>query len=434
MWLSVAVAISLYFADGAAADFTTVAGAFDGIGIIAGLVGTDLMLVQLVLAARVPIIDRTFGHDRALALHQKLGKPVLYLILAHMIMLLVGWGMADGLNPVAEGVSMITTLDDMLLAFITTGLLIALVVSSLVIVRRRLSYEAWYIVHLLAYATVIGAVFHQFSAGRLFAEGTLARWYWLGLYIITATALIVYRFAIPVIRSIRHRLQVASVTPIAAGVTSIELRGYHLAALPTSAGQFFVWRFWTPNMWWHAHPFSISAAPSDTKLRITVRDLGSGTKALSRLPLGTRVSIEGPYGLFTDEARTADQVVFIGAGIGIAPIRSLLETATFAPGHATVILRAPNAEHVYLWQEIYDLCVARGARLRVLQGSRPRGVDTWISADAYDAGESLESLAPDVTHSDVYICGPRKWTDIVVRESRAAGLPSHQIHFERFDW
>lgn len=126
--------------------------------------------------------------------------------------------------------------------------------------------------------------------------------------------------------------------------------------------------------------------------------------------------------------------MFVGAGIGITPIRALLEASDLAPHEATVILRGSDAEDVYLWQETYDLCVEKSASLRVLVGHRPRGVNTWLSAEAYGQGESLLTLAPKIKESDLYICGPTPWTELVIRDAKRLGLKDHQIHAERFDF
>jgi ferredoxin-NADP reductase len=99
-----------------------------------------------------------------------------------------------------------------------------------------------------------------------------------------------------------------------------------------------------------------------------------------------------------------------------------------------VILRGSDAEDVYLWQETYDLCVEKSASLRVLVGHRPRGVNTWLSAEAYGQGESLLTLAPKIKESDLYICGPTPWTELVIRDAKRLGLKDHQIHAERFDF
>ncbi|MBC7441541.1 MAG: ferric reductase-like transmembrane domain-containing protein [Ramlibacter sp.] len=431
---SVALSIALFLGDGGAARFSTPADALTSLGVLTGLVGTDLLLVMMLLAARLPAIDRAFGHDSAMALHQSLGKPALYLILAHVVLLITGYSLAGKVTVFAEAWSMITQMPDMLLALAGLGLLIVVVVTSLVIVRHRLPYEAWHIVHLLSYAAVLAALPHQLTSGTLLIAGTAQWYYWLALYAGVAGSILVFRFILPVARSLRARLVVEGVDEVGDRVVSVRLSGRKLRRLKASSGQFFIWRFWTPGLWWQAHPFSLSAAPTGNSLRITVRALGDASSALPGLRRGTRVSFEGPYGLFTDRARTSPRLVLVAAGIGVAPIRSLLETAAFLPGQATVILRSHTAEDSYLADELAALCRARGAEFRIIAGKRPAGMSTWLPAKEVSARVSLKTLVPQLRESDVYICGPRRWTDEVVRDARSAGLPTRQIHFERFDW
>ncbi len=82
-WVSAAVAVLLWLVSPGSHTVVGIGGWLTDAGIVAGLVATDLVLVMLVLAARVPLIDRTFGQDNAIAVHRSLGKPVLYLLLAH---------------------------------------------------------------------------------------------------------------------------------------------------------------------------------------------------------------------------------------------------------------------------------------------------------------------------------------------------------------
>jgi|GEM_PF-6910006 len=96
--VSVAVVIALFLADGGAARFATPADALTSLGVLAGLVGTDLLLIMMLLAARLPSIDRAFGHDSAMALHQSVGKPALYLILGHAALLVVGYSLAGKIS------------------------------------------------------------------------------------------------------------------------------------------------------------------------------------------------------------------------------------------------------------------------------------------------------------------------------------------------
>ncbi|TAL41502.1 MAG: oxidoreductase, partial [Salinibacterium sp.] len=157
---SAAVAVALFLSYGGAHQFGTLADAVTSIGIIAGLIGTDFVLVMVVLAARIPIIDRSIGHDRAIALHRALGKPALYLLIAHGVVLLIGYGMSSGIDPISE-IGPMLALPDMPLAFVALGLLILVVITSLVALRRRYSHELWHSVHLLSYLAVAFALPHQ---------------------------------------------------------------------------------------------------------------------------------------------------------------------------------------------------------------------------------------------------------------------------------
>ena len=439
-WSSLAGAVALWLADGGAAGFSTPAGSFTALGIVAGLAGMDLVLLMLLLAARIPLIDHAVGHDRALEFHRKLGKPALYLLLAHGILIAIGYGMAEGLDPVSEAVALWVLVPDMWLAYISMFLFIAVVVTSLVAVRRRFPYEFWYAVHLLTYAAVLTSLPHQFSVGGLFAEGTWQRWYWLALCIATGAALLCYRVVQPLVATFRHQLTVQRVIGVAPGVVSIEMSGLHLDRLAGSGGRFFIWRFLAPGLWWHPHPFSLSADPvtfdagGQGRLRITVRNLGRGSAQLASLKPGTKVALEGPYGLFSTAARSRNHLVMVGAGIGITPIRALLESTPFQPGNATVILRGHSESELYLGEEILALCQQRGATLFHLTGSRPAGIRTWLPENSARAGHRLASYHANVADADVYVCGPSSWAHSVLEDARAAGVREDQLHYERFDW
>ncbi len=433
LWASAAAAVALYLAYGGAGKFGTAADVFTSLGIIAGLIGTDFILVMIVLAARIPIIDRTVGHDRAIGVHRSLGKPALYLILGHAALLLIGYGMASGINPIAE-IGQMLAIPDMPIAFIGTGLLIAVVITSLVAVRRKFSYEGWHLVHLLSYVAVLVALPHELSVGGMLANGTLQRAYWIALYILAFGAIATYRFAEPLLSSIRHGMRVSAVEQVAPGVVSITMSGRNLAALRSAGGQFFIWRFWTGRTWWHSHPISLSAVPTDRAARITVRNLGTGSNAVSSVPVGTRVWFEGPYGVFTDAGRTAPRLAVVVAGIGITPVRAFLEDSNQLPGEATILLRASTEEETYLWDEVIDLARAKGAHVYTMVGPRSRSGRRWMTGEDNRRGVTLRSIFPDLKKSDLYICGPTAWLDLVEAEARANGIPEHQLHTERFDW
>jgi len=431
-WGSVAAALGLWVADGGIQAVTTGAKALVAAGIVTGLVATDLMVIMLVLAARIPYIDGAIGHDRAIALHNKLGKWVLFGLLFHGLFLIFGYAAQQSISAFSEFASFLGV-SDLFLSIVGLVALSVVAVTSIMAVKRSLPYEVWHVIHLTTYAAVGFSLPHQFSVSGLFAQGTWQRWYWLALFSVVALGLLSFRFVFPLITSFEHRLVVTRVVLEDTDVVSIEMRGRGLDRLGAEAGQFFAWRFLGRGLWWHQHPFSLSAAPTNDTLRITIRALGRGTAKLLSVRPGTRVAIEGPYGIFTDAARSQLGVTLVGIGIGIAPIRSLLESTSVVPGLATVILRAHSPEQLYLVDEIEALCRAKGAQLLALVGPRnERGEPTWLPAQYGTL--RIHDLVPHIAESDLYVCGPQSVADLVIEDALMAGTPKSAIHNERFSW
>jgi predicted ferric reductase len=433
-WFSAVFAVAIYLADGGASDFTSWRDIPVGLGVIAGLLGSDLVLMMLLLAARLPVIDRAVGYDRAMNAHRRLGKPALYLLLAHFALVLVGYGIALSQNPLEMAVTMITSMEDMPLAFIGLGLILLVVISSLVIVRHHLPYQSWFVVHLLSYAAVLASIPHQFSQGHLFAEGTWARWYWLALYVAALGGVVVFRFLLPLSRNLRHRLVVTNVVPEAPGVVSILMTGRALEKLAVGGGQFFIWRFGQRGLRWEGHPYSLSDTPNGQSLRITVRDLGDSSRRLQGLRSGARVWAEGPYGLFTPAARTREDAVLIGGGIGITPIFALLADMVPVVRTVTVIVRADDDQHLYLRAQFEQVCAADHVELIEIVGPPQRDGHTWLPESARGTQMSLSTLVPNIQECDVFVCGPQRWTDFVIADARQAGVAASAIHTERFAW
>lgn len=431
VWASAALALGLYLASGLVA-LTTAAAIVTSLGIAAGLVGSDLVLVMLVLASRMPFIDATVGHDRAMALHRALGKPAFYLLLAHGALLTLGYAASINSNVVAQTLSFFGN-GDLLWAYLSLALFVVVIVTSLVAVKRRFAYEAWHVIHLLSYAAVLTALPHMLSQGQLLSSGW-QRTYWIALYLVAFGSIVVFRFVTPAVASLRHRIRVERVEQIAADAFSLHLRGRQLEKLGMAGGQYFIWRFWAPGAWWHAHPISLSSSPRGDSARVTVRVAGAGTRALSQLPAGTPVSFSGPFGLFTDAARSRRHVAIIAAGIGITPVRSLIERLDLSDGDATILVRASSAEQVYLWDELNEIARRRGIALYTSVGERGRGDGGWMSARDEGRGVTMLSVFPELADSDVFICGPDAWSQLVENEARARGVGAAAIHRERFDW
>jgi ferredoxin-NADP reductase len=240
---------------------------------------------------------------------------------------------------------------------------------------------------------------------------------------------------VPIRRNLRHRFRVAAVVPESDDVVSVYVTGRDLDRLPARAGQFCIWRFPGHFGWWQANPFSLSDAPDGRGLRLTAKAVGATSAGLRQLPVGSRVLVEGPYGAFTTLQRTTRSTLLIAGGIGITPIRALLEDALLddAPldgGTAPTILiyRASSTAEAVLLAELEALALERGADLRVLAGRTGEGDPPIPRFDAH----SLAAMVPDIAQRDVYVCGPPPMTGAVVSALRELDVPRGQVHYERF--
>ena len=434
-WGSVLAVVVMFLVDGGLKSVHDVPSALNALSRLTALVGTDLLLIHMLLIARVPWIDKFYGHDRATLAHKKLGKPVLYLVVAHFLASLTSYAITDGKNLVDEMVNLFVNVPDMWTATIGLALMIAVVVTSLNFARRKMSYEAWYIVHIMSYISVLAAVPHQFSTGSDIHGKALPTIFWITLYLFVVFNLAWYRVLAPLLRHFVVGLKVQSVVPASSDSVSIYLSGKNVAKLGGKAGQFYMLRVLTPTAWWRPHPFSISAATNSRFVRFTIGKRGDDTSGLQRIKPGTPVLLEGPYGVFTEERRTKEKVVLIASGIGIPPIRALAESVAARPGDVTVIYRLRNRNDAALLEEIQVLCRHRGFRLEIMDGPRANH-SSWMNADGTGRSDQvrLAEIAPKLVDSDVYICGPTGWTHNVEKSVLRAGTPVNQVHAEEFAW
>jgi predicted ferric reductase len=419
------VVVGLWWGSGGPDDVEDAGTLLVALGRISGLLGAYLVLLELLLVARLPLLDRLAGFDRLTTWHRRTGVTCLALLIGHAALVIGGNALADGLSLPDEVSRLVTGYPGVITALAALALLVAVVVSSIVIVRRRLRYETWYFVHLYAYLAVALAFSHQLATGTDFVGEPTARVYWYALYAATLGALVGFRVIVPVARSMRHRLRVARVVQEAPGVVSVEIDGVRLAGLKARSGQFFTWRFLTRDRWWEAHPFSLSAAPDGRRLRITVKGLGDYSARVATIPPGTRVIAEGPFGRFTTAARRRARVALIAGGVGITPIRALLEDMPGAPGDIAVVYRALRHEDVILRAELDELAARRGAELHYVVGDHRDGVELL-------SPEHLRRLVPDIAARDVYVCGSPAMTEATRATLGRAGVASRHIFTERF--
>ncbi|HEV2373816.1 MAG TPA: ferredoxin reductase family protein [Streptosporangiaceae bacterium] len=413
---------ALAVTDETASQLTAPGGAATFLGSLTGLVGTYLALLMVLLVSRIPAVERVLGQDGLLRWHRRLAPWPISLLIAHALFITVGYAQAARSGLWHQVGVLLTRYPDVALATIGLGVMCLIGVVSLRAIRRRLPRETWWLIHLWMYLALAISFAHVLALGPSFVGHPLTQVVWSLAWAGTAGLVLCYRFGLPLVRTLRHRLVVAEVRQEGPGVVSVICSGRHLDKLPVSGGQFLFWRFLTPRLWWQAHPYTLSALPQPPYLRLTVKSVGDHSAALAKLRPGTRVAVEGPYGAFTRYAQLRPRALLVAAGIGVTALRSLLEDLprNSAP---VVLLRASSADDLVLGKEVAELARYRRGQFHPLVGNRREA--------ALDE-RSLPRLVPDLHQRDVYVCGPEGFVTEFVGLAKRLGVPDEAIHHEAY--
>lgn len=388
-----------------------------------GLHAAVLMLFQLLLVARLPWLDRRIGMDRLTGWHRWVGFSLLWTLLTHAVLVVLGYARLDDAS-MSKTFFALAGVPASLLGMLAAAIVVVVAVVSARQVRRRLRYETWHGVHLLLYVALGLAFVHQLEETTTFSSSAFAMVYWWALWLFAFGALVTGRIVMPLWRNAYHRFEVVAVVPESDDVVSVHVTGRHLDRLPARAGQFCIWRFPGHNHWWLANPFSLSAAPDGRTLRLTAKAVGSTSAGLRHVPVGSRAFVEGPYGAFTSLHRTRPGALLIAGGVGITPVRALLEEEPDG-GDVVVLYRVRSEDDAVLVDEVRTLVEECGGQLHLLTGRRGEGRSPFEQ-------ESLRALVPDIAVRDVYVCGPPAMTSAVLDSLRGLKVPRLQVHAERF--
>jgi predicted ferric reductase len=418
--LGLGFVLGLPLVDGTLSEYHLRGGLAMFLGSFTGMAGTYLALIMVVLASRMPALERVLGQNGAIHLHRRLAPWPIALISAHAVLLTLAYAEAAKTGVLSEAGAIVNTFPHMLTATIALGIMVGIGVISIRQIRIRIPRENWWLIHLLMYVALVLAFAHELVLGPSFVKHPIAQASWIIAWSMAGASLLTYRVGVPIYRSVRHKLRVVEVKPEGPGVVSVVLEGRHLERLVIAGGQFFEWRFLTRGMWWQAHPFTVSALPRPPYLRLTVQGVGDFSKALAGVKKGTAVAIEGPYGSFTIFAGKSNRVLLIAGGVGVTATRSLLEDLPLK-SRPVVVLRARTEEELVLVDEVEELLRHRKGTLHRLIGDRES-----VPLD------SIVRLVPDIAKRDVFISGSEGFVRDAVAMAVKAGVPSHALHQEAY--
>ncbi len=400
------------------------------LGRLAGLLAVYFVLQQFLMMGRSYWLEKVFGLDKLTRIHHLNGYLSISFIIIHPILLIFSYSIGSGVSFWAQFMDFLYNYKDVGWAALAALFFILIVFLSIYIVRKHLKYELWYYVHLLTYLAIILAFSHQLNLGGDLTTNKFFYYYWCALYIFVFGNVLLFRFIRPVYNSLKYRFTVSDVVQETPDTTSVYITGKNLEKFKTHAGQFIILRFFCKGFWWQAHPFSLSFVPKNNQLRITVKNCGDFTAKISQLKKGTPTYIDGPYGIFIAHAKPETKYLFIAGGVGITPIRSLIEE--LAPAHDIIVLFSNKTmQDTIFKKELDELAQTNHFPMHYILTDQKDYPGEKGRLDK----EKFQRLVKDTREREVYLCGPIPMLKAMLQllQDKDIGVKPERIHFEKFE-
>ena len=379
------------------------------------LVGFVLLFYQFVLSGRSRFVEEALGLDRLISTHRRLGIAALALILLHGVFITV-FELAIGALSVTVGKA---------IGVVAAILLVITAATAILWKSLGWRYEQWKKIHYANYVVLPAGLIHALMLGSTVRRSDLMRYYLIGLTVLFGIVVIsrVARY----IAARKRPLRVTEVVPEAHDVTSIYFEGRKPEFKP---GQFMMIRLEESGRYSEEHPYTISSSPTDETLRISAKASGDFSAGLRDVTAGARAVIEAPFGVFSYVSVPSDKLVFIAGGIGVTPFLSQLRhmRATGASREVRMIWGNKTQQDLSFADEL-------AAAEREVPGFSVTHVlshEEWEGEHGFIDAELIRRHVDQPAAWHYMVCGPPVMMKAVFAALKTLGVPSGQVHHERF--
>jgi predicted ferric reductase len=410
--------------------------------VLLALAGTSAFALNLVLGARLRLVEALFGGlDRLYRLHRVTGQAAFALLLGHVLLVLAGRATISSDSALALlGPGAGWTVFAGVLAFA------AMTVSIALTLFVRLGHEVFVYVQRSFGLVFVLASYHVFTDPGPSAGSTILRAY-LALLATAGLAAFAYRSLLGNVLVRRRPYRVTAVNRLDEHVTEIAMEP-RATPLVHDPGQFVfvnfrslalreelrpfevsierqVFSIRAGEIRNQFHPFSITSAPDTSELRITVKAVGDYTRALRRLEPGAEAVVEGPYGSFSHRRAPSGRQVWIAGGIGVTPFLAMARSLGDEEPEVDFYYCVEHEKEAHFLDE-----------LRALASSRPgfRVVLVPRDREGFLTGTRLAEEVPDLASRDVLVCGPPAMIASLRAQLAAAGVSGERFHAEEFSF
>jgi predicted ferric reductase len=394
------------------------------IAVILAYAGTVAFALNLVLGARLRPVEALFGGlERMYDAHRLNGQIAFVLLLGHVAFILASRATistSTALDLLQPGAGW--TVFAGVLAF--AGLTLAILLTLF----ARLGHELFVYVQRSFGLVFLGATYHVFTTPGARDDSRA-----LNLYMAAVATLGIaawgYRSVLGNLLVCRRKYRVAAVNRLDEFVTEVALAPRE-RALEHAPGQFLFVNFrepfsaqFPPFLRNQFHPFSITSAPGEPRLRITVKAVGDYTRALRALESGADAVVEGPYGSFGSGETSRHRQIWIAGGIGVTPFLSMARSLNGAGPAIDFYYCVEHEPEAHFLDELRAIAREReGFRVVVV----PRDRDGFLTA------ERVAAENDDLASAEVLVCGPPAMIDSLRPQFEGRGLPRERFHAEEF--
>jgi len=381
------------------------------IGKFLGLVAFLSLSVLIISGDTARFLDKFFGMDRIIKFQRSFSLFTTLFVLAHPLFFM--FSSKRYLNYL---------IPDFVYLPLSLGIL-AFYVFFIVILAstlyKRISYNAWQYLHILIYALFFISAYHAFQIGSDISNLFIN--YLFKIIILCFILSMIYR----TVYKWNHRKFKCTVENIkweTKDTFTLTLKPNK--KLKFKAGQFCFLRI-NKDKLYARHPFTISSSPKDKNLRFTIKLEGRFTKRASTLKKGEQVIVDGPFGRFT--INEPKNLVFLAGGVGITPFMSIIRDLKNKKPNIVLLYGSRESKGIIFKKELDSYKWLN--KIYVLSQEKKKG--NWKTG--YVTKEIINSI-PNLTNSKVYICGPEKMKEHVLRILKEIGIKDKNIQFESFFW
>lgn len=209
--------------------------------------------------------------------------------------------------------------------------------------------------------------------------------------------------------------------------TEVTLRPKKGTLKKQRAGQFLFVHFPEDRILNESHPFTISSAPQEDVLRVTIKASGDFTRYLfSNLKPNMGAVVEGAYGMF-DYKTGGQKQVWIAGGIGLTPFLAFIRDMNGSLAHDVDFYYTVRHPEEALFLD--EIKAAADKNPRFKPHIRFSATEGSLSVD-----HILKNANGNLRDQYVYLCGPLPMIQAFEKKFLELGLPKEHIHYEEFNF